>query len=202
MTQSPYVLVLFYSRHGSVSEMAKYIARGVNKVNGVEAKIRQVPNVADTTTIASPALPDDGAPYCTLEELADCSGLAMGSPSYFGSMAAPLKHFLDQTSTLWLTGQLIDKPACGFTSASTMHGGQEQCIHSMMTPLLHHGMVWVGLSYKHKELIHTSAGGTPYGASHLANSTNETTLTDDEKALCEAQGKRIAEMTLKLQKSV
>ncbi|WP_111638923.1 NAD(P)H:quinone oxidoreductase [Marinomonas shanghaiensis] len=200
MTQPPYVLILFYSRHGSIAEMAKHIARGVNKVNGMEAKIRQVPEVSDITTIASPALPDEGAPYCTLEELASCSGLAIGSPSYFGSMAAPLKHFIDQTSTLWLTGRLIDKPACGFTSASTMHGGQEQCIHSMMTPLLHHGMVWLGLPYKNKELISTTAGGTPYGASHLANSTHETTLTDDEKALCEAQGKRIAEMAIKLQK--
>ncbi|ETX09572.1 NAD(P)H quinone oxidoreductase [Marinomonas ushuaiensis DSM 15871] len=198
MSELPYVLVLFYSRHGSVSEMAKHIARGVNKVSDVEVKIRQVPDVADTTQIAKPALPDEGAPYCTLEELSNCSGLAIGSPSYFGSMAAPLKHFIDQTSTLWLTGQLIDKPACGFTSASTMHGGQEQCIHSMMTPLLHHGMIWVGLPYKNKELIHTMTGGTPYGASHLANSTNETTLTDDEKALCEAQGKRIAEITVKL----
>jgi NAD(P)H dehydrogenase (quinone) len=180
--------------------MAKHIARGINKVSGIEAKIRQVPDVSDTTKIASPALPDDGAPYCTLEELANCSGLAMGSPSYFGSMAAPLKHFIDQTSTLWLTGQLIDKPACGFTSASTMHGGQEQCLHSMMTPLLHHGMIWVGLPYKNKELISTLAGGTPYGASHLANSTSENTLTNDEKTLCEAQGKRIAEMAMKLQK--
>ena len=199
MSQPPYILVLFYSRHGSVSEMAKYIARGVSKVSGMEAKIRQVPDVSDTTKTASPEIPDEGAPYCTLEELADCSGLAIGSPSYFGSMAAPLKHFIDQTSTIWLTGQLIDKPACGFTSASTMHGGQEQCIHSMMTPLLHHGMIWTGLPYKNKELINTTTGGTPYGASHLANNTSETGLSNDEKALCEAQGKRIAEIALKLQ---
>lgn len=200
MTQSPYVLVLFYSRHGSVSEMAKHIARGINKVNGMEAMIRQVPDVSDTTKVASPALPENGSPYCTLEELAGCSGLAIGSPSYFGSMAAPLKHFIDQTSTLWMTGQLIDKPACGFTSASTMHGGQEQCIHSMMTPLLHHGMLWLGLPYKNKELISTQSGGTPYGASHLANSTYEISLTSDEKVLCEAQGKRLAETALKLKK--
>ena len=198
MSQPPYVLILFYSRHGSIAEMAKHIARGVNKINGMEVKIRQVPEVSDTTKVATPAIPDDGAPYCTLEELADCSGLALGSPSYFGSMAAPLKHFIDQTSTLWLTGQLIDKPACGFTSASTMHGGQEQCIYSMMTPLIHHGMVWLGLPYKNKELINTQAGGTPYGASHLANSTSENNLTVDEKALCEAQGKRLAQMALKL----
>ena len=198
MSQPPYVLVLFYSRHGSIAEMAKHIARGVNKINGMEAKIRQVPEVSNITRVAAPEIPEAGAPYCTLEELADCSGLAIGSPSYFGSMAAPLKHFIDQTSTLWLTGQLIDKPACGFTSASTMHGGQEQCIYSMMTPLIHHGMVWLGLPYKNKELINTQAGGTPYGASHLANSTSENNLTVDEKALCEAQGKRLAQMALKL----
>ena len=198
MSQPPYVLILFYSRHGSIAEMAKHIARGVNKINGMEVKIRQVPEVSDTTKVATPAIPDDGAPYCTLEELADCSGLALGSPSYFGSMAAPLKHFIDQTSTLWLTGRLIDKPACGFTSASTMHGGQEQCIYSMMTPLIHHGMVWLGLPYKNTELINTQEGGTPYGASHLANSTSENNLTVDEKALCEAQGKRLAQMALKL----
>ncbi len=200
MIEAPYILVLFYSRHGSVSEMAKHIARGVNKSQDIDVKIRQVPDVAESITQTTPAIPDEGAPYCTLEELANCSGLAIGSPSYFGSMAAPLKHFLDQTSTLWLTGRLIDKPACGFTSASTMHGGQEQCIHSMMTPLIHHGMVWVGLPYKNKELINTTTGGTPYGASHLANNTNENTLSDDEKALCEAQGQRLAHMAKKLSK--
>ncbi len=199
MQTSPYILILFYSKHGSIAEMAKYIARGVNKVSGIEAKVRQVPDVADTTTVASPAIPDEGAPYCTLEELAECSGLALGSPSYFGSMAAPLKHFIDQTSTLWLTGRLIDKPACGFTSASTMHGGQEQCLHSMMTPILHHGMVWAGLPYRNKELIQTTTGGTPYGASHLASSQSENNLSEDEKNLCEAQGQRIAQLALSLQ---
>ncbi len=199
MQTSPYILILFYSKHGSIAEMAKYIARGVNKVSGIEAKVRQVPDVADTTTVASPAIPDEGAPYCTLEELAECSGLALGSPSYFGSMAAPLKHFIDQTSTLWLTGRLIDKPACGFTSASTMHGGQEQCLHSMMTPILHHGMVWAGLPYRNKELIQTTTGGTPYGASHLASSQSESNLSEDEKNLCEAQGQRIAQLALSLQ---
>lgn len=197
---TPYVLVLFYSRHGSIAEMAKYVARGINSVTGIEAKIRQVPTVSDTTVATMPEIPDDGAPYATLEELANCAGLAMGSPSYFGSMAAPLKHFLDQTSTIWMTGGLIDKPACAFTSASTMHGGHEQCLHSMMTPLLHHGMIWAGLPYKNKSLINTNAGGTPYGASHLATSTSEKQLTKDEQLLCEAQGKRIAELALKLSK--
>ncbi|MEO9653394.1 NAD(P)H:quinone oxidoreductase [Marinomonas sp.] len=199
MQTSPYILILFYSKHGSIAEMAKHIARGVNKVSDIEAKIRQVPDVADTTVVASPAIPEEGAPYCTLEELAECSGLALGSPSYFGSMAAPLKHFIDQTSTLWLTGRLIDKPACGFTSASTMHGGQEQCLHSMMTPILHHGMVWAGLPYRNKELIQTTTGGTPYGASHLASSQSESNLSEDEKSLCEAQGQRIAQLALSLQ---
>lgn len=199
MSDTPYILVLFYSRHGSISEMARHIARGVNKAAGIEAKIRQVPDVSTTTVETTPALPDEGAPYCTLDELANCSGLAIGSPSYFGSMAAPLKHFIDQTTTLWLTGQLIDKPACGFTSASTMHGGQEQCLHSMMTPLIHHGMIWAGLPYKNKELINTTTGGTPYGASHLASNSCENILSEDEKALCEAQGKRIAEIAKKLE---
>ncbi|SBS38220.1 NAD(P)H dehydrogenase (quinone) [Marinomonas spartinae] len=197
---TPYVLILFYSKHGSIAEMAKHIARGVNSVGGIEAKVRQVPNVSETCEATTPEIPDEGSPYATLDELAECSGLALGSPSYFGTIAAPLKHFIDQTSMLWLTGRLIDKPACGFTSASSMHGGHEQCLHSMMTPLLHHGMVWAGLPYNNKALLSTTAGGTPYGASHLASNTDEHQLTNDEKSLCEAQGKRIAEMAIKLAK--
>jgi len=195
---TPYVLILFYSRHGSVSEMAKYIARGVNSVNNIEAKVRQVPPVSEISEAIADPIPTDGAPYATLDELTDCAGLALGSPSYFGAMAAPLKHFIDQTSTIWMTGGLIDKPACAFTSASSMHGGHEQCLQSMMTPLLHHGMIWAGLPYKHKALINTVTGGTPYGASHLATATRENTLSKDEISLCEAQGKRIAELALKL----
>ncbi|MGO3408797.1 NAD(P)H:quinone oxidoreductase [Marinomonas sp.] len=195
---TPYVLILFYSRHGSVSEMAKYIARGVNSVNNIEAKVRQVPPVSEISEATADPIPTDGAPYATLDELTDCAGLALGSPSYFGAMAAPLKHFIDQTSTIWMTGGLIDKPACAFTSASSMHGGHEQCLQSMMTPLLHHGMIWAGLPYKHKALINTVTGGTPYGASHLATATSENTLSKDETSLCEAQGKRIAELALKL----
>jgi NAD(P)H dehydrogenase (quinone) len=195
---TPYVLILFYSRHGSVSEMAKYIARGVNSVNNIEAKVRQVPPVSEISEATADPIPNDGAPYATLDELTDCAGLALGSPSYFGAMAAPLKHFIDQTSTIWMTGGLIDKPACAFTSASSMHGGHEQCLQSMMTPLLHHGMIWAGLPYKHKALINTVTGGTPYGASHLATATSENTLSKDEISLCEAQGKRIAELALKL----
>lgn len=195
---TPYVLILFYSRYGSVSEMAKYIARGVNSVNNIEAKVRQVPPVSEISEATADPIPTDGAPYATLDELTDCAGLALGSPSYFGAMAAPLKHFIDQTSTIWMTGGLIDKPACAFTSASSMHGGHEQCLQSMMTPLLHHGMIWAGLPYKHKALINTVTGGTPYGASHLATATSENTLSKDEISLCEAQGKRIAELALKL----
>ncbi|MFI8621469.1 NAD(P)H:quinone oxidoreductase [Marinomonas sp. NPDC078689] len=195
---TPYVLILFYSRHGSVSEMAKYIARGVNSVNNIEAKVRQVPPVSEISEATADPIPTDGAPYATLDELTDCAGLALGSPSYFGAMAAPLKHFIDQTSTIWMTGGLIDKPACAFTSASSMHGGHEQCLQSMMTPLLHHGMIWAGLPYKHKALINTVTGGTPYGASHLATATSENTLSKDEISLCEAQGKRIAELAIKL----
>ncbi|GAB3476618.1 NAD(P)H:quinone oxidoreductase [Marinomonas epiphytica] len=195
---TPYILILYYSKHGSIAEMAKHLGRGAKTVSGIDVKIRQVADVAPNTEVANPALPDEGAPYCTLEELAECSGLALGSPSYFGSMAAPLKHFLDQTSTLWMTGQLIDKPACGFTSASTMHGGQEQCLMSMIPPTLHHGMIWLGLSYRQKELISTQTGGTPYGASHLACSTADKHLSSDEINLCEAQGKRLANLALKL----
>lgn len=195
-----YVLVLFYSRHGSIAEMAKHIARGVNSVANIEAKVRQVAPVSETSEATSEAIPTQGAPYATLDELAQCSALAIGSPSYFGSMAAPLKHFIDQTSTIWMTGGLIDKPACAFTSASSMHGGHEQCLQSMMIPLLHHGMIWAGLPYKNKALIGTTTGGTPYGASHLATSTSENTLSKDEISLCEAQGKRIAELAIKLVK--
>ncbi|MEL0638443.1 MULTISPECIES: NAD(P)H:quinone oxidoreductase [Marinomonas] len=196
----PYVLILFYSRHGSIAEMAKYLARGVNSTAGIEAKVRQVPAVSETCEATSQAIPSEGAPYATLDELANCAALALGSPSYFGSMAAPLKHFIDQTSTIWMTGGLIDKPACAFTSASSMHGGQEQCLQSMMIPLLHHGMIWAGLPYKNKALINTTTGGTPYGASHLATATSENNLSKDEISLCEAQGKRIAELALKLAK--
>lgn len=196
----PYVLILFYSRHGSIAEMAKHIARGVNSNGNIAAKVRQVPAVSEVSEATTEKMPTEGAPYASLDELAECSALAIGSPSYFGSMAAPLKHFIDQTATIWMTGRLIDKPACAFTSASSMHGGHEQCLQSMMTPLLHHGMVWAGLPYKNKELISTTTGGTPYGASHLATSTSENTLSKEEISLCETQGKRIAELALKLLK--
>lgn len=178
--------------------MAKYIARGVNKVGNIEARIRQIPNISVTSEQIDAELPESGHPYVELDDIASCSGLLIGSPSYFGSMAAPVKHLIDQTSTLWMSGQLCDKPAGAFTSASSMHGGHEMTIQSIMTPLLHHGMVWLGLPYKNKSLISTMSGGTPYGASHLAKSTSESNLTLDEQLLCEAQGKRVAEFALKL----
>ncbi|WP_191600229.1 NAD(P)H:quinone oxidoreductase [Marinomonas algicola] len=197
---SPYVLILYYSRHGSIAEMAKYIARGAKKQTTVDVKIRQVPDVAATTTSSSPSIPDEGVPYCTLDELAQCHGLILGSPSYFGSIAAPLKHFLDQTSTIWMTGQLIDKPASVFTSGSSMHGGHEMCLQALSIPLFHHGMLVQSQPYKAKELMQTKTGGTPYGASHLATSTNNTELSTDEAALCEMQGYRLAKLIDQLNK--
>ncbi|MCZ2723490.1 NAD(P)H:quinone oxidoreductase [Marinomonas sp. 15G1-11] len=196
----PYILILYYSRHGSVAEMAKYIARGVKKQTAIDVKVRQVPDVATTTTSLSPSIPEEGVPYCTLDELAECSGLILGSPSYFGSIASPLKFFLDQTSTLWMTGKLIDKPASVFTSGSSMHGGHEMCLQALATPLFHHGMIIQSQSYKAKELMQTQTGGTPYGASHLASSTNNTELSNDESALCEIQGYRLAKLVMQLNK--
>lgn len=191
------LLILFYSRHGSVASMAKHIARGAQQVANTHITIRQLPEASFTTEQTSDQIPESGYPYCELEELAQCDGLAIGSPSYFGSMAAPVKLFLDQTTTLWMSGQLVDKPACAFASASTMHG----TLQSMMIPLLHHGMIWAGLPYKNKALISTNAGGTPYGVTHLASHTSDTGLTDDEIALCLAQGKRLAELATALKQS-
>ncbi|MFD1384935.1 NAD(P)H:quinone oxidoreductase [Rhodanobacter aciditrophus] len=194
------LLILYYSRHGSVATMAKHIARGAQQVANTHVVIRQLPDASFTTEQTSDPIPESGYPYCELDDLAECDGLAIGSPSYFGSMAAPVKLFLDQTSTLWMSGQLIDKPACAFASASSMHGGHEMTLQSMMIPLLHHGMVWAGLPYKNKALINTKAGGTPYGVTHLASHTSDTGLSDDEIELCVAQGKRLAELATALKK--
>ncbi len=196
----PYILVLYYSRHGSIAEMAKHIARGIKQHPDIDVKVRQVPEVASTTTEAAPAIPDEGVPYCTLDELADCSGLILGSPSYFGSIASPLKYFLDQTSLLWMTGKLVDKPASVFTSGSSMHGGHEMCLQALSIPLFHHGMIIQSQSYKAKELMQTQTGGTPYGASHFASSTSNTELSKDEVALCEIQGQRLANLVSQLNK--
>lgn len=192
---TPYILVLYYSRHGSVAEMAKHIARGAKQQTHLDVIIRQVPDIADVTQAAQAQIPEDGPPYCTLDELANCSGLALGSPSYFGGIASPLKFFLDQTSMIWMSGQLANKAASVFTSASTMHGGQEMCLQALMTPLFHHGMIVHGLSYKSPALHQTATGGTPYGASHFAKSTGTSELSKEESALCNDQGARLAKLS-------
>ena len=180
---SPYILILYYSRTGSVANLARHVARGVERVSGIEAKLRTVPPVSTTCEATSPAVPDEGAPYVSLDDIAQCSGLALGSPTRFGNMAAPLKYFLDGTSGLWLSGALANKPACVFSSTSSMHGGQESTLLSMMLPLFHHGMLLMGVPYTEPALSQTTAGGTPYGATHVAGSSNTTTLTEDEITL-------------------
>lgn len=193
------ILVLYYSRRGAVQEMARQIARGVEQVGGMQARLRTVPPVAPVYDPTADSIPSSGSPYVAPEDLRDCTGLALGSPAYFGNMAAPLKHFLDSTVSLWLSGALIGKPAAVFTSASSMHGGQETTLISMMQPLLHHGMLITGLPYSEAELNHTRSGGTPYGASHLAGVNGELPLTDDEKRLCQALGARIARIAQQLE---
>ncbi len=192
------ILILYYSRYGAVKEMAQLIARGVGQVPGAGARLRTVPKVSSVTTVAEPAIPDEGAPYCELADLEQCAGLALGSPTRFGNMAAPMKYFWDGTGALWLKGALAGKPAALFTSSSSLHGGQETTLQSMMLPLLHHGMLIVGLPYTTPELSTTETGGTPYGASHVAGSANDRPVSADEKVLCIALGKRLAEVALKL----
>lgn len=198
---SPYVLVLYYSRHGATAAMAMDIARGIEQVQGIEARVRTVPSVSPDTEATEPSIPDEGALYCTLEDLQHCSGLILGSPTRFGNMAAPLKYFIDSTSALWLNGHLINKPAAAFTSTGSLHGGQEATLLTMMIPLLHHGMVLAGLPYSEDVLMSTSTGGTPYGASHLAGSGNDLAISDDEKTLCLALGRRVADLAIKLNHS-
>ena len=195
-----YVLVLYYSRYGATAEMAKLIARGVEQVSGMEARIRTVPSVSATCEATEDSIPSDGPPYATLEDLRDCAALALGSPTRFGNMAAPLKYFLDNTSSLWLEGKLIGKPAACFTSTSSLHGGQEMTLMTMMVPLIHHGMMVMGLPYSETELLTTTTGGTPYGASHLAGTDSKLPLSQDEESLCKALGKRLAETAVKLAK--
>lgn len=195
---SPYVLVLYYSRNGQTASMASQIARGVARVSGTEARIRTVPPVSPDTAASLPAVPDDGAPYASKEDLANCAGLALGSPTRFGNMAAPLKHFLDGTGDLWLSGKLSGKPAGAFTSTGSLHGGQETTLLTMMMPLLHHGMVICGLPYSESALSDTETGGTPYGPSHWAGTGQEQPLSQHEIALCQAFGERLARLSLKL----
>ena len=192
------VMVLYYSRSGATAEMARLIARGAEGVAGVESILRTVPEVSETYEATSAKVPDNGAPYITLDELKVCDALALGSPTRFGNMAAPLKFFLEKTSGHWLSGSLVGKPAGVFTSTSSLHGGQEATLLSMMIPLLHHGMLISGLPYSESELLTTTTGGTPYGPSHVAGANSDLPLSDDEKALCMALGKRLANLALKL----
>ena len=192
------ILVLYYSHHGAVRQMAQLVARGAEQVRGVSARLRTVPRISAVSEAVAPTVPEAGAPYVELGDLVECAGLALGSPTRFGNMAAPLKHFWDSTSELWLKGALAGKPAALFTSTSTLHGGQETTLLSMMLPLLHHGMLIVGLPYTEPELTLTRSGGTPYGASHTAGTASDEPLTEHEKKLCMALGRRLAQITLKL----
>ncbi len=192
------ILVLYYSRFGATKTLAQLIARGIAEVDGVEAMLRTVPKVDVVTKQIEPAIPEEGAPFVTLEELKQCDGLALGSPTRFGNMAAPMKYFLDSTSGLWIEGALVGKPATVFTSTSTLHGGQETTLLSMMLPLLHHGMIIAGIPYTEAALNETKSGGSPYGVSHVAGVKNENPISEDEKTLCRTVGKRLAELVIRL----
>lgn len=195
---APYILVLYYSRHGATTEMAKQIARGV-EMGGLEARLRTVPAVSTECEAVTPDIPAEGALYASLDDLKNCAGLAIGSPTRFGNMAAPLKYFLDGTSGLWLTGGLVGKPAGVFTSTASLHGGQESTLLSMLLPLLHHGMLITGLPYSEAALLETRGGGTPYGASHHAGADGKRALDPHETALCRALGQRLAQIAIKLE---
>jgi NAD(P)H dehydrogenase (quinone) len=192
------VLVLYYSRSGHTAQLARLIARGIEEVPGMRARLRQVPPVAPVTEIAMPPEPDEGAPYVSRTDLVECVGMAMGSPTRFGNMAAPLKHFLDTTGAEWASGALAGKPAALFTSTSTMHGGQEATLLSMALPLLHHGMLIVGIPYTEPSLTSTTSGGTPYGASHVAGARGDNTISEHERDLARALGKRLADVARRL----
>ncbi|MCW8885014.1 MAG: NAD(P)H:quinone oxidoreductase [Motiliproteus sp.] len=198
MPADSYILVLYYSRHGATEKMAQRMARGVEEIKGMEARIRTVPEVSTVTESSANGIPDSGALYCSEQDLANCAGLLLGSPTRFGNMASPLKYFIDSTSALWLSGALSGKPAGVFSSSSSLHGGQESTLLSMMLPLYHHGMLVAGIPYSESGLLNTTAGGTPYGATHVAGSDNRNPLTEIELQLCQAQGKRIAEIAYKL----
>ena len=192
------VLVLYYSQGGAVREMAQLIARGIESQSGVKARIRSVPKVSSNCEATEPDIPASGDPYVELSDLQECIGLALGSPTRFGNMAAAMKYFLDSTVSTWLKGDLIGKPAAVFTSSGSMHGGNEATLLSMMLPLLHHGMVMVGIPYSEAELSATKTGGTPYGASHVAGANDDLAISPDERKLCLALGKRLGQIALKL----
>lgn len=195
----PDILVLYYSRYGNVAQMAHQIAHGIEQVPGMQARVRTVPAVSTVCEATEDAIPASGPPYVSADDLRECAGLALGSPTRFGNMAAALKYFLDSTGAQWLSGALIGKPAAVFTSTASMHGGQETTLVSMMLPLLHHGMLLVGLPYSEPDLTTTTTGGTPYGASHLAGADSSLPLSEEEKRLCRALGKRLAETAQRLQ---
>ncbi len=192
------ILVLYYSHHGAVRQMAQLVARGIEQVDGAAARVRTVPKVSAVCEAVENTIPDAGAPYAEIRDLEQCIGLALGSPTRFGNMAAPLKYFWDSTSELWLKGTLAGKPAAVFTSTASLHGGQETTLISMMLPLMHHGMLLLGLPYSEPELLTTTSGGTPYGPSHHAGATGDQPLTGHEKKLCMALGRRLADTALKL----
>ena len=192
------ILVLYYSRYGATATMAEIIARGIETHPDCQARIRTVPPVSTVCEATADDIPADGPPYATLDDLRECAGLVLGSPTRFGNMAAALKHFIDSSSSLWLAGELVGKPAAAFTSTSSLHGGQESTLLSMMLPLMHHGMLIMGLPYTETELLTTTSGGTPYGPSHTAGSDSQRPLTDEEKHLCTALGKRIADTASRL----
>lgn len=193
----PYILVLYYSKTGATKKMAHLIADGIESM-GITAKIRTVPAITSVTQALESSIPETGDLYCSLDDLANCAGLAMGSPTRFGNMASELKYFWDSTTALWLNGALHDKPACVFTSSGAMHGGNEMTLMTMFPPLLHHGMMILGLSNQNPALSHTKTGGTPYGASHVSGSQHQHEISEDEKKLCIEQGKRLAMMVKKL----
>lgn len=195
---SPYILVLYYSRHGATANLARAAAQGVEECDGIQARIRTVPPVSTTVEVSDPEIPDDGPPYVTLDDLSQCAGLLLGSPTRFGNMAAPLKYFLDGTSGLWLSGKLVNKPAGVFTSTATLHGGQETTLLTMAVPLIHQGMLITGIPYTEPVLSSTQSGGSPYGASHVAGANSDLPLTGDEKHLARVLGKRVAGIACKL----
>lgn len=194
----PYILVLFDSTHGSTEALAEHIARGIDSVANIESRLRCVPKVSAATEATEPSIPSKGALYCSLDDLEHCSGLAIGSPTRFGNMSANLKCFLDSTASIWMNGQLQGKPATAFTSSSSLHGGQESTLLSMALPLLHHGMLYMGLPYSEPELSSTNTGGTPYGATHWTGPSNDNRLSPEESKLCFAMGKRLASIALRL----
>jgi NAD(P)H dehydrogenase (quinone) len=198
MSTNNEILILFYSQYGATRQMAQLIARGVEQVDGAGARLRTVPKISAVCETTEPDIPESGAPYVELRDLEECIGLALGSPTRFGNMASAMKYFWDGTGGLWMKHALVGKPAALFTSTGTMHGGQESTLLSMMLPLLHHGMVIVGLPYSEAELSSTQSGGTPYGASHVAGLANDLAISEAEKKLCLALGRRLAETAIKL----